>query len=239
MLITNPVTPFAGVWIEIGYDRRHKFRSLCHSLRGSVDWNPVKFNVSKISVVSLPSRECGLKFTVLTVLPPVVLVTPFAGVWIEITSSAGIWCGTDVTPFAGVWIEICWRSNNLRTQPCHSLRGSVDWNCVKPVIHIPYFLSLPSRECGLKFNHKSTICLHMLSLPSRECGLKSRCILPCLRPLWSLPSRECGLKLKIFVVFSVMWRHSLRGSVDWNPIKLLPMLPTKSHSLRGSVDWNN
>ena len=130
MLITNPVTPFAGVWIEIGYDRRHKFRSLCHSLRGSVDWNPVKFNVSKISVVSLPSRECGLKFTVLTVLPPVVLVTPFAGVWIEITSSAGIWCGTDVTPFAGVWIEICWRSNNLRTQPCHSLRGSVDWNCL-------------------------------------------------------------------------------------------------------------
>ena len=135
MLITNPVTPFAGVWIEIGYDRRHKFRSLCHSLRGSVDWNPVKFNVSKISVVSLPSRECGLKFTVLTVLPPVVLVTPFAGVWIEITSSAGIWCGTDVTPFAGVWIEICWRSNNLRTQPCHSLRGSVDWNLITKALY--------------------------------------------------------------------------------------------------------
>ena len=194
MLITNPVTPFAGVWIEIGYDRRHKFRSLCHSLRGSVDWNPVKFNVSKISVVSLPSRECGLKFTVLTVLPPVVLVTPFAGVWIEITSSAGIWCGTDVTPFAGVWIEICWRSNNLRTQPCHSLRGSVDWNCVKPVIHIPYFLSLPSRECGLKLK-----IFVVFSVMWRH-SLRGSVDWNPIKLLPMLPTKS----------------HSLRGSVDWN-----------------------
>ena len=33
-------------------------------------------------------------------------VTPFAGVWIEISALPSPQRGEDVTPFAGVWIEI-------------------------------------------------------------------------------------------------------------------------------------
>ena len=33
-------------------------------------------------------------------------VTPFAGVWIEILQSERLWGFRQVTPFAGVWIEI-------------------------------------------------------------------------------------------------------------------------------------
>ena len=33
-------------------------------------------------------------------------------------------------------------------------------------------LSLPSRECGLKYTEKNDVWERMESLPSRECGLK-------------------------------------------------------------------
>ena len=81
-----------------------------------------------ISVMSLPSRECGLKSFLSASHRICNNVTPFAGVWIEISYQAEKYppatslpsreCGlkllyTDVklkiggvTPFAGVWIEI-------------------------------------------------------------------------------------------------------------------------------------
>ncbi len=124
----SPVTPFAGVWIEI----------VCN--------HPL--NISK---ESLPSRECGLKFLAMRTHLCTIRVTPFAGVWIEICNVSGYTggckrslpsreCGLKsdrrrikrqrqaVTPFAGVWIEIM---NNHQ----HTHQNS----------------SLPSRECGLKF----------------------------------------------------------------------------------------
>ncbi len=77
---------------------------------------------------SLPSRECGLKLGVENDKDVKVMVTPFAGVWIEILiqtdedhlsmSLPSRECGlkskeydtlqysNSVTPFAGVWIEI-------------------------------------------------------------------------------------------------------------------------------------
>ena len=58
----HPVTPFAGVWIEITNDK-----------------NPIN-----ASILSLPSRECGLKFLLLCYIISNFCVTPFAGVWIEI-----------------------------------------------------------------------------------------------------------------------------------------------------------
>ena len=61
-------------------------------------------------------------------------VTPFAGVWIEIVAKGAVSTVFDVTPFAGVWIEIM------------LLPG--DGNAV---------VSLPSRECGLKFYFYITI----------------------------------------------------------------------------------
>ncbi len=78
--------------------------------------------------VSLPSRECGLKFMKDDAKKEEPEVTPFAGVWIEIMmlpdplggmgSLPSRECGLKsfkctsfeqfrlVTPFAGVWIEI-------------------------------------------------------------------------------------------------------------------------------------
>ena len=78
-------------------------------------------------------------------------------------------------------------------------------------------MSLPSRECGLKFLYESPAGYPALvtpftgvwieiyqwanlrwqppgSLPSRECGLKSPLFRRCVHPDRSLPSRECGLK---------------------------------------------
>ena len=56
--------------------------------------------------LSLPSRECGLKFVNLYCHLFPTLVTPFAGVWIEIEDIEKMVKTTLVTPFAGVWIEI-------------------------------------------------------------------------------------------------------------------------------------
>ena len=128
---------------------------------------PISFPCS----ASLPSRECVLKFLYryIATIPPI--VTPFAGVWIEISicriislaslSLPSRECGLksadlpirsgcpSVTPFAGVWIEI------------------------RPVLCISTaILSLPSRECGLKFKREGGYLDLAQSLPSRECGLK-------------------------------------------------------------------
>ena len=54
------------------------------------------------------------------------LVTPFAGVWIEICSFTDSFRHDIVTPFAGVWIEIKCDITPILTSCRHSLRGSVD-----------------------------------------------------------------------------------------------------------------
>ena len=56
------------------------------------------------------------------------MVTPFVGVWIEITTHIHTLKRDIVTPFVGVWIEICYSGQKLYSEP-----------------------SLPSWECGLKY----------------------------------------------------------------------------------------
>ena len=123
------VTPFAGVWIEIA--------NVPMALGGATGSLPsrecglksVYRSSDKSNLRSLPSRECGLKFAN-TVHGYILLL---------------------VTPFAGVWIEMEQRRKQLTISSRHSLRGSVDWNIdVRISIHLPK-QSLPSRECGLKF----------------------------------------------------------------------------------------
>ena len=122
------VTPFAGVWIEIISIIALWYTALSHSLRGSVDWNACDFVWLHFLTPSLPSRECGLKWSLYILVLVFVFVTPFAGVWIEIQQKKRVlehcgslpsrecglkwyltaiyhWCYL-VTPFAGVWIEI-------------------------------------------------------------------------------------------------------------------------------------
>ena len=55
----------------------------------------------------------------------------------------------------------------------------------------------------------------MVSLPVRECGLKYHPCLLCAGSGASLPVRECGLKYKAFELSrEQLPRHSLCGSVD-------------------------
>ena len=56
------------------------------------------------------------------------IVTPYAGVWIEMQTQSKSSVAIKVTPYAGVWIEIFLNQKNLYS-------GG----------------SLPTRECGLKF----------------------------------------------------------------------------------------
>ena len=73
-----------------------------------------------------PFAGVWIEMSVLSITSFVPSVTPFAGVWIEIVKSLEISPALIVTPFAGVWIEICLLYILLHSCFCHSLRGSVD-----------------------------------------------------------------------------------------------------------------
>ena len=74
--------------------------------------------------------------------------------------------------------------------------------------------SLPSWECGLKFDYITSLDEYDSSLPSWECGLKSVSITTNCPVFTSLPSWECGLKLSSHFDNYSRDSHSLRGSVD-------------------------
>ena len=121
------VTPLAGVWIEI-------------------NTTATKF----LLTLSLPLRECGLKFTETAAKLGRDIVTPLAGVWIEINKVEAIKNAITVTPLAGVWIEILHRwpcGDSTRVTP---LAGVWIEIYIKSG-QISADLSLPLRECGLKF----------------------------------------------------------------------------------------
>ena len=212
------------------------------------------------SALSLPTRECGLKYDEKDRICIRINVTPYAGVWIEMSVSVSLTVKYLVTPYAGVWIEIQY----IR-------RGR--W----------IYVSLPTRECGLKSLWLFVIDQQPSSLPTRECGLKyqNTHLWPLLysrhslrgsvdwnRKIWqllpwgivtpyagvwieieitpyissrseSLPTRECGLKFFQKSTIGFDHRHSLRGSVDWNLYKSHLPGNHRRHSLRGSVDWNS
>ena len=54
------------------------------------------------------------------------MVTPFMGVWIEISRDVEGFGFLPVTPFMGVWIEIFYKRLAGIGKNCHSLYGSVD-----------------------------------------------------------------------------------------------------------------
>ena len=77
-------------------------------------------------------------------------VTPFAGVWIEITVFRMELPRTVVTPFAGVWIEIIFRLffiTYCKVTPFAGVWIEMPCSCYQLPVVLP---SLPSRECGLK-----------------------------------------------------------------------------------------
>ena len=93
--------------------------------------------------------------------------------WIEIAIPCVRNRSLCVTPRAGVWIEISTLARGSNSS-----------------------MSLPVRECGLKFCRKYGYKGLDGSLPVRECGLKSSPIIASVGWATSLPVRECGLKSK-------------------------------------------
>ena len=100
-------------------------------------------------MMSLPSRERGLKFASINGLLVRINVAPFAGAWIEIKNCIQILIKSLVAPFAGAWIEMV-------KNEWQGLNGQ----------------SLPSRERGLKSAERVDELNPSQSLPSRERGLK-------------------------------------------------------------------
>ena len=94
-------------------------------------------------------RECGLKFPIITQIVEAVLVTPCAGVWIEMACLRAKAPTRCVTPCAGVWIEM------------------VCWGIVPPAGSVT-----PCAGVWIEIAHREAVLRPLWSLPVRECGLK-------------------------------------------------------------------
>ena len=98
-------------------------------------------------------------------------------------------------------------------------------------------LSLPVRECGLKFSDFKEYYVSEMSLPVRECGLKFAQTEKSVNINLSLPVRECGLKfaqteksvnINLVTPCAGVWIEIELGIVD--------VTERMGHSLCGSVD---
>ena len=77
-------------------------------------------------MVSLPSRERGLKYQSLKQIPRKENVAPFTGAWIEMPAATPEHLNGPVAPFTGAWIEIPTLPDGRYELRRRSLHGSVD-----------------------------------------------------------------------------------------------------------------
>ena len=85
LLVNIAVTPFVGVWIEIIYAvliRQKRIQSLPSWECGL---KSLTYGMAHTRITSLPSWECGLKSNLTETNRISDGVTPFVGVWIEIS----------------------------------------------------------------------------------------------------------------------------------------------------------
>ena len=141
-----------------------------------------------------------------------------------------------------------------------SLRGSVDWNKIFPIIDALFSVApfagawieipepyhwfrkvsvAPFAGAWIEMSNLEQELLEVRSLPSRELGLKLAKVKIMEYPAVSLPSRERGLKFFLSWNRSYPFSRSLRGSVDWNYEFFISWKTSICRSLRGSVDWNH
>ena len=140
-------------------------------------------------------------------------VTPFAGVWIEISNSGyeGDW--EMVTPFAGVWIEILANGSQNKEKGVTPFAGV--WIAILPSGYTTLAQNVtPFAGVWIEIMLLPGDGNAVVSLPSRECGLKLDDDMIAGTGELSLPSRECGLKSRYTAADSLHTGHSLRGSVD-------------------------
>ena len=166
-----------------------------HSPCGSVDWNTKYVTHCQWLAVSLPLRECGLKFRQTLCMQSLLCHSPCGSVDWNKKGSTPLG-GIVVTPLAGVWIEILLQKwgNKL-------------------------FKSLPLRECGLKLQSPTQRFRMLRSLPLRECGLKFT--RKQKEDRWILVTPLAGVWIEICQSISLglsPQSHSPCGSVDWNII---------------------
>ena len=176
-------------------------RSTGHSLRGSVDWNKVNVIPPQAQYLSLPSWECWLKLMISQSQMISADVTPFVGVLIEIVELLMFVVWLVVTPFVGVLIERLTLIDTMDFESRHSLRGSVDWkiNVDTSIIN------------ELRHSLRGSVDWKGLRPLSTSGGLPS------------LPSWECWLKAELCHKSQTGICHSLRGSVDWKRSRLLKL----------------
>ena len=91
-----------------------------------------------------------MKFLSIHTVAPQYFVTPYAGVWIEIYAHMLVSMGVVVTPYAGVWIEMN-HSQRLLSFANVTPYAGVWIEIIMSKILPHSILSLPTRECGLKF----------------------------------------------------------------------------------------
>ena len=73
-----------------------------------------------------PLAGVWIEISVILTFPSFSTVTPLAGVWIEMCPAHILRGGLPVTPLAGVWIEIPHFASSHKHKCCHSPCGSVD-----------------------------------------------------------------------------------------------------------------
>ena len=99
-------------------------------------------------------------------------VTPLAGVWIEISPPSKPLAKLTVTPLAGVWIEIVLYHLRIRGEVVTPLAGVwIEISALRCPCTLPA-ASHPSRVCGLKYHQHRREVRGSRSHPSRVCGLK-------------------------------------------------------------------
>ena len=125
--------------------------TVCHTLRGCVDWNSVKHSSTSLSHshtlrgcvdwnilytcfndkhnTSHTLRGCvDWNININYIRPTANIVTPCVGVWIETNNRSTIVIASRVTPCVGVWIETALIIAARAWAIGHTLRGCVDWN---------------------------------------------------------------------------------------------------------------
>ena len=123
----------------------------CHSPCGSVDWNHARFPVTRATAPSLPLRECGLKYHNCNYMHQNFCHSPCGSVDWNSHIAIAFLSLLSHSPCGSVdWNQEV--TNIFWFNTCHSPCGSVDWNFCPRLLPVEeLLLSLPLRECGLKY----------------------------------------------------------------------------------------
>ena len=153
------------------------------SPRGSVDWNFFRFRYGIFPWLSLPTRECGLKY---------VSEVPRGNT-------------NRRSPRGSVdWNRMA--RDFIRMDYGRSPRGSVDWNNLPDASFDRFVGSLPTRECGLKYNTLICSADYIRRSPRGSVDWNHHITSIKSASRTSLPTRECGLKFS---------RHPQGQMIQW------------------------